>query len=113
MKKVEQSIEEKILFEIFLRYRNARYFPTTKFTSGPETLENIIKDICTENKCLNADDETKKYLLNKINDILDSAVSLSPSSTVISFTEKYIEYVLKQLEENEDFLSSLKKRNFS
>ena len=83
-----------ILFEIYKRFENLKYFPNKNFISGPEELRRITHEVCSE---ANFNKSVEDDLYKKINDLYDDIAIHKNNPDAISFSIKYQEYICKQV----------------
>lgn len=83
-----------ILFEIYKRFENLKFFPNKNFLSGPEELRRITHEVCSE---ANFNKSVEEHFYKEINDLYDDIANHKKNLDAISFSKKYKEYICKQL----------------
>lgn len=94
-----ENIKFTVLFEIYKRFENGRHFPDRETDSGPKELKRIVHEVCSETAYLDHDSATEEFFFDAIKKIYDDIALKKYNPKVEEFSNKYIEYIYKQISE--------------
>lgn len=94
-----ENIKFTVLFEIYKRFENGRHFPDRETDSGPKELKRIVHEVCSETAYLYHDSATEEFFFDAIKKIYDDIALKKYNPKVEEFSNKYIEYIYKQISE--------------